>query len=817
VERRIRRNKNSLSRISAAVAAVVFALLCASSALAEILDDVQVRPEGADAVIRINTAVRLQFINYSPITPSDLFEIFFVIIADQGQQTNIEEARRIPGAGDFPTVTITLPLEPVGAQRRRFRVRFSRPVSFRARPGPNNRSVEIVIAGVGKDVSRVRPGAAVAATPEPRYSITLETFPTADLRRRAVIPSEFQGYDVFTTEAVRDGKQGFDLNLGLFATREAAEQTRQALLQRFPNARVIELAERRETAQPVVPPPPPTAVAPGAVEAEVDKQAAALIAKGRAALAAGDNEGATNIFNQLLTLPPNRYSQEAQELVGLARERAGELAKAKSEYELYLRLYPDSEGAQRVRERLAALERTLAAAPPGAAGPVAAAAGAPLRTFNGSISQYYYGGSSRIQTAFNTPVNPSTATLATIDVSQLVSNVDLNGRYRTTEGDVRLVFRDTYTWSFLDTVASFNRLNAAFVEYRGFQNYPLVGRLGRQVGLAGGVPARFDGVVAGVGFHPQWRANVVAGSPVEYPAIESTRYFYGFNVDFENLANRWTGNVYYIYQQVDGILDRSAVGTEVRYFNAGQSIYALVDYDTSYKEFNVTMLQGTFQTEGRTIINVLFDRRKAPTLTTTNAVFGQGTTSISTLLRTMTEGQLRQQALNVTAEVTQALLGFTTPVNPSWQVGLDARLSNVGALPATVVQGIPVPAQPATGNIWAYTAQAIGSNLYSARDINVFNASYLTSPTFTGQLYSYNNVSAVQNWTIEPYLRYYTQKDNQDVNLNRLTPGLRITYRVRPNIALESEYAYEKSTVSGPTQRDDTNRQFWYVGYRIDL
>jgi len=44
-----------------------------------------------------------------------------------------------------------------------------------------------------------------------------------------------------------------------------------------------------------------------------------------------------------------------QELLGLARERSGQLAHAKAEYEEYLRRYPSGEAAERITRRLATL------------------------------------------------------------------------------------------------------------------------------------------------------------------------------------------------------------------------------------------------------------------------------------------------------------------------------------------------------------------------------------------------------------------------------------------------------------------------------
>lgn len=70
---------------------------------------------------------------------------------------------------------------------------------------------------------------------------------------------------------------------------------------------------------------------------------------------------------------------------------------------------------------------------------------------------------------------------------------------------------------------------------------------------------------------------------------------------------------------------------------------------------------------------------------------------------------------------------------------------------------------------------------------------------------------------LEPSLRYYTQKDTFEVRLTRLTPLLRLTYRVRERITLEGEFAWEKSRTVSPVQQENTVRQFWYIGYRVDL
>jgi len=226
------------------------------------------------------------------------------------------------------------------------------------------------------------------------------------------------------------------------------------------------------------------------------------------------------------------------------------------------------------------------------------------------------------------------------------------------------------------------------------------------------------------------------------------------------------------------------------------------------------MVQGTWQTAGGTLFNGLFDRRKAPLLATSNAIIGQPTTSVNALLRTLSLDQLRQQALGVTADVTQVLASVTTPLNRTWQMGADFRLTNVGSLPAVN----DIPATPATGNVYGYTLQAIGNNLYSVRDINVFNVTYLDGPTYHGEYFSYNNVSVLgEKWQLEPSIRLYRQTDNLDITQRRITPGIRLTYRVRERVTLESEYDFETTRTVGPTQQDNTTHHFLYVGYRVDF
>jgi len=835
-----------LRRLLRLLAALALGLL-PGAALAEILDDVAVVAERGDAVIRITFSGPVQYLRHE-IFGGGFVEIYLRPLT--AEPTIVTETRRVAGTSTFPGVEVIYPLQPRTPSRKlTVRLTDSLP-GLRVRPA-GQRAIDLVVPGAAARVAEAPvppapvPVPPAAPTPKPapipapvpvpvkpavpaRYVVRLASFRSVEAMRGASpVPSEFADYQVQISQAQRNGRTEYDLLLGYFPTELSAKNAQARLKRRFPRAEVIDLGVAPETAVAAVPPPKPEAPAPrpaapavplppiapsapAIASADVEAKAAALAGEARAALDAGKPAEAIGQLNALLLLPPNSQSRDAQELAGVARERAGETDKARAEYELYLKLYPEGAGTLRVRERLAALgtapERAEAAPRPRP----------PLSLLSGTVSQYYYGGRTKVESVFNTPTTPDTSSFTATDLSSLVTNIDLSYRYRSQSSDMRFVFRDTDTHTFLEGQRSYNRLNAAYFDYRGLQN-PWSLRLGRQNGLSSGLPQRFDGALAGFGFTPKWRLSGSLGEQVEYPEIDTRRRFGGLSLEFENLRDAWSGDFYTIRQTADGLLDRQAVGTEIRYFDARTTVFSQLEYDTSFKEWNVAMVQATWQSEGGTTLNFLADKRRAPTLTTTNAIFGQPTTSLATLNRFLTEDELRQVAASVTATATQGLLGFTTPVSRNWQVGANVRLTNVGPLPEVVVNNIVIPATPATGDIYSYDAQLIGTNLYSKRDTTVYSLSYYDAPAYTGYLASVTNLSGIGQWTVEPALRYYTQTDRQEIKLERLLPTLRLTYRVGETLSLESEFSWEKTVTTGPASRDETTRGFFYLGYRWNL
>jgi tetratricopeptide (TPR) repeat protein len=564
-----------------------------------------------------------------------------------------------------------------------------------------------------------------------------------------------------------------------------------------------------------------------ATATEINKQASVLFQKGRNALAASDSFAAIDAFNKLLLLPPNDYTQDGQEWVGVARERAGQLDKAKVEYELYLKLYSNAEDAKRVKTRLATLGSKPLTSPSLTAESVAVKKKTLQTLSYGSLSMHYYHGASKIDTVdtaspFGNSLSQST--FSAVDQSAILTSVVATERFISEEYDNRIVFQDTAYSNFLPGQSGKNRLGAAYFELKNrMSDYSV--RLGRQSSSGGGVMGRFDGATAGVGVTPSLRLNAVAGQLSDF-TIGSKPVFYGASMDMGPVT------IYAINQTVDDVLERRAVGTEIRYFDPTKSAFALLDYDTSFAALNVAMLQGTLSATPERTYNMLLDHRRTPYLSIRNALNGALTTSLADLMQFMTEEEIRALAAARTGTSNLAQLGVLQQLSPKWQIGGDVRVSRYESLPASglgivdpnVPEGVSptltglLPETPGSGNEWAISPQLIGSNLYSSRDVTVLSLSYISSPLYKGQsFYVYNRGNLTDKWSLDLSLQLYRQNYDTGMLMTRILPTLRTAYQIRQSLSFDMDMGVEMSHTEIGTQTSDGQRQFFSLGFRFDF
>lgn len=840
-------------------------LLLAAAAQAQVLDDVDWRRDGADAVLQVRFVTGVQYLRSVVTRSNDQTLVFYRVLPTRQTLTLSTAERRLDaraarvGGSGLPGVIVTDEATSGRAtDERRVLVRLTTATKHRVRLGRGDRTLELVFDGLG-DQLQPAPAAELPAGATGRFRVTLEGYEEPTSQLSGVIPGSLQHINVFTTRRVLNGKFFYETHLGPFTRRAEAESALVALRGRFPRAAVTQEGDPAPVPAPVVAAAPgpavaapatapaaavapagpvasaPAAVAPGAataptppsapgltpIDADLDQRAAALLSTAQQALANQDAQKAVDTLGQLLELPPNSSSRAAQALIGDARQQAGDPGRARAEYEFFLKQYPTGPDADRIRAALGLTPATTT----GAAADKRPAA---TTTLTGSISAFYYGGKSKVRTQefqdsplSGLPELVSDATLSDTDQSQLVTNADVNWRRRDADSEQRFVFRDAYYKDYKRPEKSRNKLSSLYYDHRSFGLGTSV-RLGRQTPLGGGVLGRFDGVQATYAFRPRWKAGVVAGRPTD-SLLDARRHFYGASVEAEALTPQLGGSLYFLEQKIDGEVDRRAIGSDLRYFEGGLSATAQLDYDTLLKGLNVASLQATWQRPDNTVVNFLFDRRTTPMMMLGNTLFFGGATiqppptRVSDLLVNGTTVEaLRQQVRDTTAKSTQAALGVTTPITPQWQFGADVRYSSTGAI-APVPDLLP-QGQPASGDIWSLGLQLIGTNLYSPRDTHVLIASFVNGPGFQGQLLSYNNASLVaQDWQLEPSIKFYRQSSPGGVVSTRWAPGLRVTWRVRQEVALESEVSVESSKTTSATRSESASRTFYYLGGRYDF
>jgi TolA-binding protein len=674
------------------------------------------------------------------------------------------------------------------------------------------------------------------------HVVALATVPSVAQRPATPLPQALRGNPLYWRVLRSANAVTYQLCLGFFQTRDEAERARRQLAASFPEARVIEVsAQDRENLQKAtraaapIPPapalaaapppapaflpapaaaPPPPAEPPAAAVSTVPAPAGsaeALMAEGRGAIVREDYAAAIRAFTRLLALPDDSLHRDAQEFLAMSFERRGDTARARIEYENYLKRYPAGEDSVRVRQRLANLstEPQMEVLRP-SSGPQQG-----WRSFtSGSLSQFYYRGNSKIDSQ---PMGPNAfdrTTLSVVDQSALITSLDLNARVLDDTHESRVAFRDVNTRNFISGQENVNRLDSAYYDYK-YKPANASARLGRQPGNIAGLPGRFDGALLGYGLSSTTRLNLAAGEPVVPGfSIDSVQRFYGVSAELGPFNQRWSGNVYVFRQIVDGIADRDAVGMEARYFVPQGYFSSMVDYDTLFQHLNIATAQGNWIAPWKTAFNVLLDYRMTPSLQTTNAIIGEPTTSIRQLLNIYTEEELRQRARAVTAQSALAYGGLTHPVSPVWQLGANLGVSRISHTDGTN----NYPATPGSGYVYTFTAQAIGTGLFATRDVTVISASRVSADTYTGlagQLTSRFPVGA--SWTLDGAVLLYAQ-DNQDgSSLRRISPVGRATYQWRNSMTLELEAGVENTSARSAFLQEETRRYFFSAGYRWDF
>ena len=576
---------------------------------------------------------------------------------------------------------------------------------------------------------------------------------------------------------------------------------------------------------------------------KVETLARGFLAEAREAFIAADYVKTINRLNRILGLPANSQTEPAQALIGEAREQNGEIAKARAEYELFLKLYPASAEAPRLKQRLAGLPSVDVVRRQGAKRPVRDDKPAEWQV-TGSVSSYFFTGRSQ------TDSGPKRK-----DQESLVSSASVNARLRDAVTDTRFVFRDTDFRNFMQPSRNYNRVYSAYAE-RTDREVGYFVRAGRQNPNGAGVLERFDGITGGYTFGSDWRVNGVYGKAVEFNS-PFEKDFYGASVELLPQLGRPGASLYAIEQNLDGYLNRRAIGSEFRYFDGQFSGYGTVDYDVLYKGLNIVAAQGNYLDSSGNNYFISYDYRKSPSYSLVNALGVSGYSTVSDLVNNLGMGRARTLAADSTAASKMFAAGMTMPFGERWQFGVDYRMSSIGAANAllsldqicsrgvenretndprclggprgdTSVYDLCAPnsydsatntcqaGQNATGETHMISLQAIGTNLFVPNAVGVATAGFFFSPGSSGQNLGLNYIYPLaENWRLEGNLRYFRQSRDDGSGSTDFSPSVKLAHQWRNSLFLETEVGMNNNRSTGATS-SQFRREYLYVGIRWD-
>ena len=624
-------------------------------------------------------------------------------------------------------------------------------------------------------------------------------------------------YTVYSTPVKYKGKLWHRLRLGFFDTRVAANKVKDRLRKHFPKSWAVKV-DNKEIAKAIKTSiklqvskkkparkkttPRKQAVLRKNTNSNINK----MLAAAKKALTAGKYKRAIQLYTAILETKGQKNNYIAIEYLGLARERNGQIAHAKAEYQRFLKLQPTGSDAERVKQRLIGLITAARSATPSLKKKKNKYANPEWITIGG-ISQYYY------RDERTTELEDGV-----VDLSQLVSTLDVTSRKRSEAKDERIQMTADHVKDFLNDESDYRFSRLYYEVTNRKSNYNL--KAGRQTHSSGGVLGRFDGAILGFNLSPKIKFTGAAGYLLDSEDLldfNRDKKFVSTNLDIATKSDEWDFNVYAIQQWNQSLLDRQSLGSEVRYFDNSFSMFSLLDYDISFSELNIFLLNTNWLFPDHSTIFVNADVRRSPSLSTSNALQGQTAQTLDELNLTYSEAEIRQFALDRTATSRTLTVGGSLPLENKmdYLFSSDVTVSNTSNMPASA----GVQAIPGTGNEYYLGMQLIGNNMMLNGDSNIIAFRFGSTQNSDTRSVSLNSrLPNGKKWRINPRARFSQRenKNNSDTQ-DSLRYSLRLDYRFKRELNFEAEMGQEHTTdnVTGGSQKTEVT--FFNIGYRWDF
>ncbi len=787
----------------------IFALLLAllgsgaapAQVVARLVEDVGVSPQQGYQAVTVLFGCSVRYVSHNPASAGELLRIRLVPQADCGAP---QSAWSLPPTLADADLIRSVDIERTVGRDVELVLRWARPEQFVLVPSFDGRGLRIRVLREAEDRSRVSVREVKDGVSS--YAVNLDAS-RAPFPAQAVNDAAKQtGVRTYVSEVLLDEERWYRLRAGPFVSEADARRVLAAARSRYPKAWLAVGDDESLTAvgtPDAVASVPATRPAGNAtlMTADIDR----IWKEARSAFRRKDYASAIPLLTQLMEQPEYPGRAEALELLGIARERSGQLAHAKAEYEEYLRRYPDGEAAERTRKRLRAL--AFATSPASVRARAAAREGSPWKVYGGA-SQIYR----RDESSFD---NGSTSSSRTTQ-DAVLNDVALSARRRGERFDFASRVSAGYALDLLDEgPGDQSRVTLMFAELHDRElEWTLRG--GRQSGSAGGLLGTYDGLYAGYQLLPRLRINAQFGYPVESTreGPQTDRRFYALSADLGTFADAWDLSVYAVSQSYFGLTDRQALGTELRYYRPGLTFVGLVDYDLHYQDLNDVLLLGTIALPARWTLSLNLDHRSSPSLSLRNAMIGQPVVRFDELFGLFPVAELDQLAADRTAWSDVYTLSLARPVGERWQWTIDLSTMSLGATP----ESGGVAATPGSGPDLVVSTQALGYGLFGRGDVSSLGLQVQDGDTISTLSLGINTqIPLGAAWRLGPRLRVDQREYHVDGSTQMLySPGLRTEFRLA-HFSLEFEGGAEfgERSFGGPSE--NSTRYYLSLGYRYDF
>lgn len=808
------------------------------------LSEVKVDNVGACTTLTINFNIRVQLLSFFPSTGGREVHIR-VRPLDASAASSLRESLRTPASvpalrsieyeGDNPSGPV-------------LSLYFTRDTQFHVEAGREAQSLVVRLGEAaasgscapGPSTSAQNASASGVSIPAGLYVVNVFSRPQALGELTPAQKGKLSGHVLYETMFERDSQQWHRLREGFFSTREEAEAERARLAADFPEAFVVKVSAD-ERAQGVASriddggtAAPTDAQQPVASEADA-AATAQLITEAEIAIRDGNNDRAVQLLTNALQKPENSGTPRAQELLGLTRERKGQGTQARAEYQEYLRRYPAGEAADRVRQRLAALDTGTGTPQQLREATRRDSATAWTWGVRGSFSQFYFRDQSR--TKFIDASRPEVGAEIdnSVNLNQLLTSGDLTVSGGNDQRQIEMRAAGSYTWNLRKGGQDIDTLTALYAGYVD-STANVSARLGRQTRNSSGVLGRFDGLLLGWQAQPRLRFNAVAGFPVltsRQTHVLKDRRFYGASVDIGGKRSPLQTTIYWFDQRAKGgFVDRQAVGIEGRILLPRFNAFTIVDYDVKYKKLNLGLVTLNYAFPDTSNLSVTADYRQSPLLTTSNALIGQiysatlqPVTSLVGLRPFFTDREIYNLADNRTLVTKSLTVSYSRPLHRKLQGNIDVTVTNTGGTPTTPASAgtETIMALPPSGTEYYYGAQLVGSGMFWSNDIYILSGRYSDTQRSRSWTADFNaRVPVTPKLRINPRVRYGSRTDKIiDSSFRQFQPTLRVNWypvrRSEVEIEIGGNLSRQRDVFAGSAITTRESGIVFTAGYRIDF